>query len=68
MNCAYCRGARCMCTCTKDCGARTEEFGNSHVCGQAPKAVIKEWLRSTGNYNDEELNELYGEDEPSDDG
>ena len=59
MNCAYCRGARCPCNCTKDCGARPVEFGNSHVCGQAPLDVIKEWLRSTGNYSEEELNERY---------
>ena len=67
-DCAYCRGARCPCVCTEDCGARPGGFYNSHVCAKAPKAVIKEWLRGTGHYSEEELNKLYGEDESSDDG
>jgi hypothetical protein len=60
MNCLYCKGARALCTCTEDCGARPDESltGNSHVCGKAPPEVIAEWLRSTGFYSEEEIARL----------
>ncbi len=60
--CWYCRGARALCTCAEDCGARPDESltGNSHVCGKAPAEVIAGWLRSTGLYSEDEIAQSTG--------
>ncbi len=53
--CWYCKGARSMCTCIVDCGARQEDYG--HVCARSPQKVRQAWLRSIGLYTEEETRE-----------
>jgi hypothetical protein len=53
--CGYCRGQRCPCTCSEDCGARAGEFTGAH-CPRAEGYV--DWLRSTGLYSEQELSRL----------
>ena len=54
--CWYCAGARALCTCLADCGARAEDAG--HVCPKAPPEVRAAWLRSTGMYSEEAIERI----------